>query len=57
MAANKVQLSTGEVLVDLTNDTVTAETLFKGKTAHGASGETIVGKMVGIVDVRIEELG
>lgn len=45
MAANKVQLSTGEVLVDLTADTVTSETLAEGETAHDASGQSIIGKM------------
>ena len=45
MAVNRVELASGEVLVDLTNDTVTSETLAKGATAHNAKGEQIVGTM------------
>lgn len=44
MAANKVLFS-GETVIDLTGDTVTAETLAEGYTAHGANGEQIVGTM------------
>lgn len=33
----------GRTLVDLTNDTVTPETLAKGVTAHDASGKQITG--------------
>lgn len=43
MANNKVQLSDGTVLLDLTGDTVTPETLLSGATAHNAAGEPIVG--------------
>ena len=43
MANNKVQLSDGTVLLDLTGDTVTPETLAAGVTAHNAAGEQIVG--------------
>lgn len=43
MANNKVQLSDGTVLLDLTGDTVTPETLLSGATAHNAAGEQIVG--------------
>lgn len=43
MANNKVQLSDGTVLLDLTGDTVTPETLLSGVTAHNAAGEPIVG--------------
>lgn len=43
MANNKVQLSDGTVLLDLTGDTVTPETLMSGATAHDAAGERIVG--------------
>lgn len=42
MAVNKVALN-GEVKLDLTADTVTPETLLKGKTAHNATGELITG--------------
>ena len=43
MANNKVQLSDGTVLLDLTGDTVTPETLLSGVTAHNAAGDRIVG--------------
>lgn len=43
MANNKVQLSDGTVLLDLTGDTVTPETLMAGTTAHDAAGNRIVG--------------
>ena len=33
----------GDALLDLTEDTVTPETLLKGKTAHNAAGELITG--------------
>lgn len=42
MAVNKVDFG-GETLIDLTNDTVTPETLAEGYTAHAANGEEIVG--------------
>lgn len=48
MANNKVQLSDGTVLLDLTGDTVTPETLMVGVIAHNAAGERIVGTAVGI---------
>ena len=48
MANNKVQLSDGTVLLDLTGDTVTPETLLSGVTAHNAAGNPIVGTAVGI---------
>ena len=35
----------GQTLIDLTGDTVTAETLLEGITAHGADGEVILGVM------------
>lgn len=44
MGVNKVEYN-GETLVDLTNDTVTEDTLAEGTTAHDASGEPIVGRM------------
>ena len=43
MANNKVQLSDGTVLLDLTGDTVTPETLLSGITAHNAAGNRING--------------
>lgn len=45
MGVNKVELSTGETLIDLSNDKVTPETLALGVTAHDAAGEPIVGRM------------
>lgn len=42
MAINKVVYG-GEVLIDLTSDTVTPETLLAGATAHGKDGEIING--------------
>jgi hypothetical protein len=42
MAINKVEYG-GKTLIDLTNDSVTPETLAEGTTAHDASGEPIVG--------------
>ena len=44
MANNKVQLSDGTTLMDLTQDTVTPQTLLSGATAHNAAGEQIVGE-------------
>ena len=37
MANNKVQLSDGTTLMDLTQDTVTPQTLLSGATAHNAA--------------------
>lgn len=48
MANNKVQLSDGTVLLDLTEDTVTPDTLMAGVIAHNAAGDRIVGTAVGI---------
>lgn len=42
MAVNKVEIN-GQPVIDLTQDTVTPESLKKGITAHSASGEKIVG--------------
>lgn len=46
MANNKIILG-DEVLIDLTGDTVTPETLAEGYTAHAANGELIVGTAKG----------
>lgn len=43
MAKNSKIIYDGEVLLDLTNDTVKADKLLKGFTAHGADGELING--------------
>ena len=40
--ANKI-IAFGQTLIDLTEDTVTAETLLEGYTAHDATGEAITG--------------
>ena len=45
MAVNKVEIN-GEVKLDLTQDTVTADTLLKGASAHDAAGNLIEGKVV-----------
>lgn len=42
MAISKV-IYGGQTLIDLTNDTITADKLKKGYTAHGADGEVING--------------
>ena len=44
MAVNKVVYGT-TVLVDLTEDTVTADKLLKGATAHDAAGEPVTGTL------------
>ena len=45
MAVNEVILN-GETLVSLANDTVTADSLLNGATAHNAEGEPIEGSVV-----------
>ena len=45
MAINKVELSDGTVLLDLTADTVTAADVADGKTFHLANGESATGTM------------
>ena len=45
MAVNKVVYG-DTTLVDLTNDTVTSETLLEGYTAHKANGESVTGAVV-----------
>lgn len=42
MAVNKIEYA-GTVLLDLTSDTVTADDMVEGTTAHSKSGETIIG--------------
>lgn len=46
MSVNKVQLANGETIIDISDSTVTPETLAEGVTAHDASGRKITGKMV-----------
>lgn len=43
MANSKIVLGNGEVLMDLTADTVLPDKMLKGYTAHGADGEPITG--------------
>lgn len=43
MANSKIQLANGDVLIDLTGDTITPENLAEGITAHNAAGEPITG--------------
>ena len=43
MGVSKVVKSNGDVVIDLTADTITAADLANGKTAHGADGEQITG--------------
>lgn len=45
MANSKIQLSDGTVLMDLTSDTVTADKLLSGITAHDKSGASIIGTL------------
>lgn len=51
MAVNKVEAN-GETLIDLTNDTVTADTLVEGRTAHLASGEQVTGTFKPVTGVK-----
>ncbi len=54
MARSKVVFG-DEVLMDLTGDTVKADKLLKGYTAHGADGEPVVGECA--FDVDSSEIG
>lgn len=45
MAVNKVEIN-GEVKLDLTQDTVTEDTLLHGVTAHDAAGNQVEGKVL-----------
>ena len=42
---NKVQYG-NNILIDLTNDTVTADNMLSGYTAHSATGETVTGNII-----------
>lgn len=44
MGVSKVNFG-GDTLIDLTNDSVDAASLLKGKTAHNAAGEQVVGTL------------
>jgi hypothetical protein len=43
MANSKIVLGNGEVLIDLTADTVKEDKILKGYTTHGADGEVMTG--------------
>ena len=47
---NKVIYGTS-TLIDLTDDTITPETLQSGITAHNASGASIIGTAINVQDV------
>lgn len=49
MAINKIQYG-NTVLIDLTSDTVTADKLMQGYTAHDRTGALITGTATGGVD-------
>lgn len=55
MAVNKVVYS-GDTLIDLTNDTVTADTLSEGVTAHGADGRQITGTQTAVQYGKVQSL-
>lgn len=46
--ANKVQLADGTVLMDISSDTVTADKILPGYTAHRADGSPITGTLSGV---------
>lgn len=50
MAVNKVEIN-GQPVIDLTQDTVTPDTLLKGITAHDASGSKIQGTVESVASV------
>ena len=45
MAVNKVQLSDGTTIIDLTGDTISAGDALVGVSLHLATGETAVGTL------------
>lgn len=45
MGINKVEYA-GRTLVDLTEDTISADKMLSGETAHDKTGETITGTLV-----------
>lgn len=51
MAYNKVEAD-GKTLIDLTSDTVTADTLVSGRTAHLANGEKVSGTFNPVTGVK-----
>ncbi len=55
MANSKIELASGEVLMDLSADTVNPDVLAEGYTAHDKAGNPIVGRMAGIQIVKLWE--
>ena len=55
MANSKIELASGDVLMDLSADTVNPDVLAEGYTAHDKAGNPIVGRMAGIEMVRLWE--
>lgn len=55
MGVSKVEYD-NETLIDISNDTVTPETLAKGYTAHNSDGEPIVGTMTTEGGSSVEEI-
>lgn len=47
---NKVQLADGTSLIDISSDTVTADKLMQGYTAHDRTGALITGTATGGID-------
>lgn len=45
MANSKVELADGTTLMNITDSTVTADTLAEGATAYGADGEKVIGAL------------
>lgn len=46
MGVNKVELATGEVIIDLSKDTIIKSVLLQGYTAHDAMGNEIEGEYI-----------
>lgn len=51
MAVNKVELANGNVLIDLTQDTVTAAKMLSGTTAHAKDGTAVTGTIQSVSGV------
>lgn len=47
MAVNKVQKSNGEVIIDITDTTATADKILTGYTAYGSDGVKVHGTAIG----------
>lgn len=47
---NKVQLADGTSLIDISSDTITADKLMQGYTAHDRTGALITGTATGGID-------